>query len=195
MILKFFTNSYKHIQCGCASIQILIFKIPTFQVLIIIEKKNHNLISLTFRYIKTKVIVTFEGRCQICTSGQNFTKTLLHVWSLLHEQTILHGLNLFLFFFTIIVNPNPYPRSVFFSLCFFINLSFSFFYIHIFSVVFYSPAKMTLRANCLHTILSPRANLSSCKIDPSCNFEPLPLLKIIIPSNTLKNISCRSLNC
>ena len=36
--------------------------------------------------------IFYTGRCQICTSGQNCTKTLLH------EQKVLHGLNFILNF-------------------------------------------------------------------------------------------------
>ena len=46
-----------------------------------------------------------SGSCQICTSVQNCTKTLLH------EDTFAR-IDFFIVFFTITVTPNPYPRSV-----------------------------------------------------------------------------------
>ena len=93
-------------------------------------------------------------------------------WSVTFFSSYFYLLTFLFYFLTITVTSNPYPWSVNLFSCCFLLIYFSF-YVYYFLLwllpltltldrfFFYFCAKMTFRAN-----------VSSCKNDPSCIFDP-----------------------
>ena len=103
-----------------------------------------------FSELNKKLRSRISTKENFCSKGQICTKSLLHEGSILNERLFFHEdtfsrveifyifyLNFLLIFFSIIVTPNPYPRSVIF-LTFFLFFYKSFFiYFFIFFFIFW----------------------------------------------------------